>query len=348
MTAIYNENNPYAAQWIRNLVDAGHVAPGVVDERSIKDISDVDGHGQRHFFAGIAVWSYALRAAGWPDSREVWTGSCPCQPWSDAGAGKGFDDPRHLWPDWFKLIDACRPAVVLGEQVASKDGLAWVDLVRADLEGAGYAFGVLDSCAAGYGAPHIRQRFYFAAIRLADDDGGGLGEFGGGRVREVEDASLRHDTDGRGEAGGLADAAEVGRRRVEVERGDQRNGANPGRPEGERLPESCGEAGGLGDTDGEHARGDAGAGGGTQGRTRLRSGSDVPRAPSATNGWWSEADWLLCRDEPVNKWRPVKPGTFPLAHGTPQRVGRLRAYGNAIVAPQAIEFIKAVMAFLTA
>ena len=113
-----------------------------------------------HFFAGIGVWSYALRLAGWPDNRPVWTGSCPCQPFSSAGKGAGFTDERHLWPEFFRLIRECRPATVFGEQVASKDGLAWLDLVQNSLESAGYACGALDTCAAGVGAPHIRQRLY--------------------------------------------------------------------------------------------------------------------------------------------------------------------------------------------
>lgn len=67
---------------------------------------------------------------------------------------------------------------------------------------------------------------------------------------------------------------------------------------------------------------------------------DCAGCPGPTDGFWGAADWLLCRD---GKWRPVEPGTFPLADGTPQRVGRLRGYGNAIVAPQAAAFIAAFM-----
>lgn len=165
MTAIYNELDAYPAQWIRNLISAGHVAPGVVDGRSIVDLraTDVAGPGQRHFFAGIAVWSYALRLAGVCDDADVWTGSCPCQPLSAAGRKRGFADARHLWPVWFGLIRECRPRVVLGEQVASRLGLEWLDLVWSDLEGAGYAIRAADTCAAGFGAPHIRQRLYFVA-----------------------------------------------------------------------------------------------------------------------------------------------------------------------------------------
>jgi hypothetical protein len=63
--------------------------------------------------------------------------------------------------------------------------------------------------------------------------------------------------------------------------------------------------------------------------------------PSPLNGFWRDADWLLCRD---GLWRPVEPGTFPLAHGVPARVGKLRAWGNSIVPEVAAEVIREWMA----
>jgi len=165
MSAYYNEIDPYAAQWLRNLIAAGHIAPGEVDERSIVDVraDDLRRFTQCHFFAGIGVWSYALRLAGWPDDEPVWTGSCPCQPFSAAGGQGGFDDSRHLWPYWSRLILERGANPVFGEQVASSDGLAWLDFVCADLEGADYAVGAVDLCAAGVGAPHGRPRTYWVA-----------------------------------------------------------------------------------------------------------------------------------------------------------------------------------------
>lgn len=163
MTVYYNEIDKYAAQWLRNLIAAGHIAPGVVDERSIEDVhpSDLRGFKQCHFFAGIGVWSLALRRAGWPDDRSVWTGSCPCQPFSAAGAGAGFDDERHLWPHFHWLIQECRPAVVFGEQVAN--ATAWLDLVHGDMERLDYAFGCAPIEAASAGAFHLRDRLFFVA-----------------------------------------------------------------------------------------------------------------------------------------------------------------------------------------
>lgn len=163
--AYYNEIDPFAAQWLRNLIAAGHIAPGEVDERSIEDVTpdDLRGFTQCHFFAGIGVWSHALRLAGWPDNKPIWTGSCPCQPFSASGKGSGFDDDRHLWPAFGWLIKQCRPERVIGEQVAGGRADPWFDLVQADLEGVGYAFGLVPFTSAGIGAPHIRERAYWVA-----------------------------------------------------------------------------------------------------------------------------------------------------------------------------------------
>ncbi|WP_186061023.1 DNA cytosine methyltransferase [Burkholderia gladioli] len=248
MSAYYNEIDPYAAQWLRNLIAAGHIAPGDVDERSIEDVrpDDLRGYTQCHFFAGIGVWSHALRRAGWPDDRPVWTGSCPCQPFSAAGKGAGFDDERHLWPSWFHLIGECRPAVVFGEQ--SSAASEWVSLVRSDLEGMDYAVGAIPIEAASAGALNLRDRYWF----VAHAGGSGLAQrtCNGGVLRAMARSSERENA------------------------------------------------------------------------------SDVA------------SDLFSFFNGPDGKRRPIESGILPLVDGASSRVGRLRAYGNAINAEAARAFIE--------
>jgi DNA (cytosine-5)-methyltransferase 1 len=302
--AFYNEIDPYAAAWLRNLVAGGHIAPGVVDERSIEDIrpDELRPYTQVHFFAGIGGWSRALRLAGWPDDRPVWTGSCPCQPFSAAGRGAGFADERHLWPAFFHLIGECRPPVVFGEQVESRAGLEWLDLVQADLEGAGYAVAAADIGAAGVGAPHRRQRLWWVGYAGAQGLQGGQREELPGPRGRVEGRTALQSSSPRC---GVADGDDDRRGRVAAARvHERRQGARSATP--------------------------------AESRTDRAPGDDADRRRLA--GFWGDADWLFCRD---NKWRPTEPGLEPLAHGIPNRVGRLRAFGNAIVPQVAAEFIRA-------
>jgi len=257
MSAYYNEIDPYAAEWLRNLIKAGHIADGVVDDRSISDVrpEELFEFTQCHFFAGIGIWSRALRGAGWADDRPVWTGSCPCQPFSGAGKRAGTSDERHLWPHWNHLIQECRPATIFGEQVASKDGLGWLDLVQTDMEAKDYAFGAFDLSASGFGAPHIRQRLWFVADT---DNAGSQGRIPRGPDQERED---QHGHLGR-------------------------NGSTDG-----GLGNTDLHDGGHGDStltsDGQ-ARVEHGSASSTDGMERGPSGK--------TNGHWKDADWLFCRD----------------------------------------------------
>lgn len=161
----YNENDPFVASWLRALIEDKQIPKGHVDERSIKDVKakDLEGFTQHHFFAGIGGWSLALKLAGWPEDRPVWTGSCPCQPFSATGSRKGEKDSRHLWPEFKRLIAKRCPPVVFGEQVASADGRLWFSGVRSDLERMGNIVGGADLCSAGVGAPHARQRIFWVA-----------------------------------------------------------------------------------------------------------------------------------------------------------------------------------------
>lgn len=381
MTVYYNEIDKYAAAWLRNLINAGLIAAGDVDERSITDVSpdDLVGYTQCHFFAGIGGWSYALRLAGWPDDTPVWTGSCPCQPFSCAGKKLGKDDKRHLWPEFCRLISKCRPTTVFGEQVASKDGRQWLTGVFTDLENVGYAVAGADLCAAGVSAPHIRQRLYWVAdantarfdpaerssererlvigkgCRALDDP-----------IRMGNTTSERRGKEGKPRTGCTQRLTNASTACRMVNAECTNTGTGDARIEtcagiwGNRSPvtsQTCGLA------DPQYESRCA--------KHVDHSGEWTEKGPKNTTiakannfgNYWDRADIIPCAD---NKVRRIESGTFPLAYGLParlgrgssrseclellaakaNRVGRLRGYGNAIVPELAEEFIQAYLSIV--
>lgn len=348
--AYYNEIDPFAAQWLRNLIAAGHIAPGEVDERSIEDVTpdDLRGFTQCHFFAGIGVWSYSLRLAGWPDDKPVWTGSCPCQPFSAAGKGDGFADERHLWPHFFHLISERRPQHVFGEQVASGNANTWFDLVQADLEGVGYAFGLVPFTSAGIGAPHIRERAYWVAESAGEQCQKLLPGLAQGVGAEGSRSSAK--STGLCSVGSLDNTNKPGLER------HFRDDSAEGRERQTGPATTAGVHDGMANSSSEQynqCNYSADERRWSRNSEQNRMGGE-PVRPLEVNGFWRDADWLLCRD---GKWRPVEPGTFPLVDGaaarmgrvepgvarvaSSNRVGRLKGYGNAINAQAAAEFIRA-------
>lgn len=247
----YNEFDPKAAAWLQELINEGLIPNGNIDTRSITDVqpADLEGFVQCHFFAGIGGWPYALKLAGWPETRPVWTGSCPCQPFSCAGKQLGERDERHLWPAFFRLIRECRPECVFGEQVAGAIGKGWLDGICADLEAENYAVGACVLGAHSVGAPHIRQRLYWVANASSVPWAQHEQESRKGLRRGPEP----HDSSERGgDNGGMSYAEHNGRRADEPGRG------SPGRTANGRDSEACGlantEPGGLGPNGNSAAR----------------------------------------------------------------------------------------------
>jgi DNA (cytosine-5)-methyltransferase 1 len=272
--AYYNENDKFAAAWLRNLMEAGHIASGVVDDRSIEDVQseELKEFKQVHLFAGIGGWSLAARMANWSDERQLWTGSCPCQPFSYAGKKQTTNDKRHLWPHMFRLIAGCRPDIVVGEQVASSHALSWLDGIFSDLESKNYTCWAADICAASVGAPHIRQRLWWVSMSSK----------------------------------WMADSNQLRRKRQDASRIH------------ERRSTSCSE-----ESENVESQGSF--------------GNNDDRC--SAYDYWSRYDVAEFTD---GKKRKIESGTFPLAHGVSRRMGKLRAYGNAIVPQVAAEVLKAI------
>ena len=337
----YNENDSFPASWLRKLIAADLLPQGTVDERSIEEIRSDDCQPTSHFFAGIGGWPYALALAGWPSKVPVWTGSCPCQPFSSAGRRKGFSDERDLWPVWVRLIAECRPPTIFGEQVASPLGREWLARVFADLEPLGYAVAGADLCAAGISAPHIRQRLFWVA------DSSGL------RVGIGQEAERETEPSGSSSDGGM-----------EHSDSDRRN-SRRAKPDGRGFAGRCG-LGRLANTDGRKSRNrdiqrggrhlqlpqdenPCGMGHANRARyeigTRFAGDDETTTGPTAREATqqadpWNRFDFIPCSD---GKSRRVESGTFPLARGAPARVGRLRGYGNAIVPQIAAAFVRVFM-----
>ena len=349
---MYNENDAFACKWLEQLQERNLIRGGKIDGRSINDLRSEDCDRTSHFFAGIGGWAYALQLAGWDPTRPVWTGSAPCQPFSNAGKGEGFADSkgRHLWPIWRDLIAECRPTTIFGEQTSSNLGRDWLSGVRTDLEELGYAVGAADLCAASVNAPHRRQRLYWVAhtghggdrgpdglrdsapgalSAAGEDKGSSQGRQDTGRVRTLDDL-----TDG-GQVYGPVDGL------VNTLRGGASN------PDTEAEPGSDGPDFRV---PGETGLSDNGlvahAIGGRRQDNQLQAGRDEPGIRGEVNlrDFWDQFDIAECRAiDGSTQYRRIEPGLPPVADGLPNRVGRIRGFGNAIVPQLAATFIRSFL-----
>lgn len=168
----YNEIEKSSAEWLKELIHEELIPDGKVDTRDIALVQpdDLKGFTQAHFFAGIGGWPLALKLAGWPSDRPVWTGSCPCQPFSLGGKNQGTKDPRDLWPVFSRLIRQSKPNVVFGEQVKDAIRWGWMDRLCDDLEAEDYSCGACVFSCGAIGGLHKIDRLYWGALR-PDADG---------------------------------------------------------------------------------------------------------------------------------------------------------------------------------
>jgi len=322
MMDFYNEIEPYPARWTEKLIAAGHLPPGTVSRMDIRKINPamIREYDQCHFFNGIGGWPYALKLAGFETVKSIWTGSCPCQPFSVSGKGKGEADERHLWPYFRELIKFGKPTIVFGEQVASPAGRQWLSRVRIDLENLGYVVGGADLCAPGVGAPHIRQRLFWGAVRISD------AESFGSKWGRAEGKGSEHNL----QAIRIPDANR--------ERFEKQRRAKSGRKKNAGVEYSCG----LGNGNGARRRGQG---------LPIQPGQDEDFI-LAGSGPWGDFETVEFDELRGKKDRRIKPGIMPVVNGIPGAVGYMRpyerrrqiaAYGNAIVPQLAAVFIECFM-----
>ncbi len=320
-SAYYNEFDPKAAAWLRQLIKNGNITPGEVDERSITEVNanELIGFDRVHFFAGIGTWDYCLNQSGWGD-RPIWTASLPCQPFSAAGKVLGKSDERHLLPHFIELVRQCKPATLFGEQVSAAIRHGWLDDLYAEMEACDYAIGSAIIGAHSVGAAHIRQRLYWVANSVGDGDQRTFGRING-------EANSSKIVD---------------------------------RPNVTQSGESCGAGAnvcGMADTiskqqEQPNERPSSVFGASMQSEECVAGSSDI-RATSYI-------DWIYCRDNKYRPVKSgIKPLVDGIARGMvyssdssepinanatqEARVMRLKGYGNAIQAQTAMAFINAYM-----
>ena len=167
---------------------------------------------------------------------DVICGGYPCQPFSVAGRQGGEEDPRHLWPEYFRLVRELRPHYVIGENVGGHLRLG-LDSVLEDLDSENYTVRCFSVEAASLGAPHRRERIFWIAVSDAQSERRGGRNRGGrgaeqreflktkqeGRTlgREVERCSELLGQEGEGATTDVADAQSQLGERSESE-GNQR------------------------------------------------------------------------------------------------------------------------------
>ena len=263
-------------------------------------------------YEDIKELNYERLKADGIDSIDIITGGYPCQPFSIAGRKKGEEDPRHLWPEYFRLIKELRPTWVIGENVSGHIKLG-LDTVIQDLESEDYAVRPFSISASSIGANHQRERIWVVAYSECNDNfneeqrvNGEEKEIPGERgendssPRELGRANTIRKTNN----GDVADTKGFGSDGGEIrEHSEKRN----------TKREVGGVSSQVANTDSEGLE--------RQWKSRNQFGSQFTAAESGEvrqgemgQGWWS-----------------VEPNVGRVAHGIPRRVDRLKSLGNSLV-----------------
>jgi len=244
------------------------------------------------------------------NSIDIITGGYPCQPFSVAGSQKGEQDPRHVWPEMFRLIQELRPAFVIGENVSGHIKLG-LDTVLENLESEGYNARTFSISAASVGANHKRERVWTLAY---SNDKGIRARFGRSNYDYEKKGRGWSFDRGRSESDDeWSDSSTTKTEALDVADSPGKGGREPGHFDKEKrntessATQSQSSSSNVADTNGKRRR---------LWETGSKDAKDVGQSPRGeeTLGWWD-----------------VEPDVGRVAHGVSQRVDRLKGLGNAVV-----------------
>jgi DNA (cytosine-5)-methyltransferase 1 len=286
-------------------------------------------------------------------------GGFPCQPFSNAGKQRAQDDPRHLWPEMFRLIRECRPTWVVGENVTGLINLG-LDEVLSDLEGEGYATRTFNIPACAVGAPHLRQRLWIVAHSDSESepdkslDGserdGQLGfgfmanpnsnDGGGESGSKPPNGGTRLEHSGSGTQRDVADTGSEGCEPSRTTRkvGETQTEESRARDKSDVLPSASNLT--MANTKRPGTRMEEHRGSGQRRESPNPPQPEVLRQEDGAGG----TEGIATNSGRPEEWWEVEPSVGRLVDGLPNRVPQLRALGNAIVPQIAKEIGEAIHA----
>jgi len=280
-------------------------------------------------YGDIKELTYEKLKANGINNIDIITGGYPCQPFSVAGRKKGEEDPRHLWPEYFRLIKECRPTWVIGENVSGHIKLG-LDTVLSDLESEGYSTRTFSISAASIGANHKRERVWIVADsndRLSKQSNEEVRT--GGNTFDNGNSDMANSNIERleGSNRSLSSEHERDKRRDSHEHSDEKIMANSSSERLERhrreyeLREDS-EEGKVSRSSEDVANSE---------RIRQQGpGKPIGSSNTETNSN-GKTSWFNHGSEREEGWWDVEPNVGRVAHGIPNRVDRLKSLGNSLI-----------------
>ena len=251
---------------------------------------------------------------------NIITGGYPCQPFSIAGLKKGVKDPRHLWPEYFRLIRELRPTWIIGENVSGHIKLG-LDAVQEDLESEGYSLRTFSVSASSIGANHQRERIWTVAYSQRNYDSQQIKRVDGEKS-SLQKEHRENNSTTRNSSGASA-VRETRNEHADVEDARRRswreqftwNTESTGRGTSEKTEWSTNT--------------DTSPGPSERAETMANSQSIGSRKPTEQEGWKSFEG--RGEEESTRSWWNIEPNVGRVADGIPDRTHRLKALGNAVV-----------------